>query len=134
MAKFIPVEVFDLVIFGGAGDLALRKLMPALYHRDADGQLPSGCRIISVGRRAMSRETFLSTVHESLRVSLADSDYSTEHLKTFASRIEYIQADALDHSSWQDLIAALDGYDDRTRVVYMATVPSLFGAGSGKMG
>ena len=43
MAKFIPVGIFDLVIFGGAGDLTLRKLMPALYHRDLDGQLPAGC-------------------------------------------------------------------------------------------
>ena len=40
MAKFIPVGIFDLVIIGGAGDLTMRKLMPALYHRDLDGQLP----------------------------------------------------------------------------------------------
>jgi len=127
MAKFTPVEVFDLVIFGGAGDLALRKLMPALYHRDADGQLPSGCRIISVGRRQISRNEFLGTVHDSLKVRLSDSDYSEEQLKVFASRIQYVQADALDHSSWQNLKAVLEGYEDRIRVVYMATVPSLFG-------
>ena len=70
MAKFIPVEVFDLVIFGGAGDLTLRKLMPALYHRDLDGQLPDGCRIISIGRRNIAHDEFLGMVGDSLQANL----------------------------------------------------------------
>ena len=49
-AKIIPVAAFDLVVFGGTGDLTLRKLLPALYHRFRDGQLPDECRIIA--RRA----------------------------------------------------------------------------------
>jgi glucose-6-phosphate 1-dehydrogenase len=73
MAKFAPVDIFDLVIFGGAGDLALRKLLPALYHRDLDGQLPPESRIISVGRRDLSREEFLEKVCDSLCDKLADS-------------------------------------------------------------
>ncbi|MEM9843142.1 MAG: hypothetical protein AAF767_10835, partial [Pseudomonadota bacterium] len=40
MAEFIPVGSFDIVIFGGRGDLAQRKLLPALYHRWLDGQIP----------------------------------------------------------------------------------------------
>lgn len=39
MAQLIPVETFDLIIFGGTGDLALRKLLPAMYHRMRDGQI-----------------------------------------------------------------------------------------------
>ena len=39
MAQFIAVGPFDLVVFGGTGDLAMRKLLPGLYHRDSDGQL-----------------------------------------------------------------------------------------------
>jgi len=34
MAKLLPVDEFDLIIFGGTGDLAMRKLLPSLYHRD----------------------------------------------------------------------------------------------------
>ena len=49
-----PVEAFDLVIFGGTGDLALRKLLPALFHRYADGQIPAGSRVIGVARDALS--------------------------------------------------------------------------------
>ncbi len=60
MAKLIPVDLFDLVIFGGTGDLAMRKLLPALYHRHRDGQFPAGSRIIAVGRQALSQEDYLA--------------------------------------------------------------------------
>jgi len=127
MAKFVPVDTFDLVIFGGAGDLALRKLLPALYHRDLDGQLPAGSRIISVGRRAMSRDQFLQNVCDSLCANLKAPEYTEEFWQSFSSRLQYIQTDALEPSNWQGLIAALDGYDDRVRVFYLATAPGLFG-------
>ncbi len=42
MAQMNPVESFDLIIFGGTGDLAMRKLLPALWYRHCDGQFP--CR------------------------------------------------------------------------------------------
>ena len=54
MAQLVPVDTFDLVIFGGTGDLAMRKLLPALYHRDGDDQLPGESRIISVSRLDMA--------------------------------------------------------------------------------
>ena len=47
-AQIQPVEVFDLVIFGGTGDLALRKLLPALFHRFADGQIAPGSRVVGL--------------------------------------------------------------------------------------
>ena len=127
MAKFVPVEIFDLVIFGGAGDLAMRKLLPALYHRDLDDQLPEGSRIISVGRRALSNDQFLEMVNESLRARLTDTEYSDEFWQSFSSRLQYISTDALDPANWQDLVAALQGSEDRIRVFYLATAPTLFG-------
>jgi glucose-6-phosphate 1-dehydrogenase len=128
MAKFVPVDIFDLVIFGGAGDLALRKLLPALYHRDLDGQLPTGSRIISVGRSAMTREEFLGKVNGSLRSRLEDSEYSDEGWQSFSARLQYVKVDALDPDNWQSLQTTLDGFEDRIRVFYLATAPKLFGA------
>ncbi|MEM6899873.1 MAG: hypothetical protein AAF583_08890, partial [Pseudomonadota bacterium] len=46
MAKFLPVPSFDIVIFGATGDLAKRKLLPALFHRWLDDQIPEDSRII----------------------------------------------------------------------------------------
>ncbi len=128
MAKFVPVEIFDLVIFGGVGDLALRKLMPALYHRDHDGQLPAGCRIISVGRSTFSNDEFRAKVGGSLREKLPDSEFSDELWGSFSQRLQYVTADALDPSNWQGLKNVLDGFEDRIRVFYLATAPKLFGA------
>ena len=54
MAKFIPVDPFDIVIFGGTGDLTRRKLLPALFHRYLDGQIDSSCKIVSVARCDLS--------------------------------------------------------------------------------
>ena len=57
MAKLLSVGTFDLIIFGGTGDLAMRKLLPALYHRDRDGQVTAesrNCRRQS--RHAVSRQ------------------------------------------------------------------------------
>ncbi|MGE3833032.1 MAG: glucose-6-phosphate dehydrogenase, partial [Parvibaculaceae bacterium] len=52
--RIIPVDLFDIAIFGATGDLSQRKILPALYHRDQQGQIPEGARIIGVSRRAMS--------------------------------------------------------------------------------
>ena len=58
VSKFIKVEPFDLVVFGGTGDLAYRKLFPALYHRDKSGQFTDPTRIIGVSRREMDARSF----------------------------------------------------------------------------
>ena len=70
MSEFIPADPFDLVIFGGTGDLAKRKLLPALFHRDADGQLGEGSRIIASSRKDLAREDFVAMVEEALRQHL----------------------------------------------------------------
>ena len=67
MAKLLPVDSFDLIIFGGTGDLAMRKLLPALYHRDRDGQFTGDSRIIATGRSELIQDEYLRLVEESLR-------------------------------------------------------------------
>jgi len=54
MAQLVPVDTFDLIIIGGSGDLALRKLLPALYHRNCDQQITAESRIIAVSRAEMT--------------------------------------------------------------------------------
>ncbi len=127
MAKLLPVEVFDLVIFGGTGDLAMRKLLPALYHRDRDSQISGSSRIVAVGRSALGREGFLERVKKALRDNLGSGEFDVAHWRTFSERIQYVEFDALVHDKWGALIECLGGHEDRTRVAYLATAPSLFG-------
>ena len=66
-AKFIKVDPFDLVVFGGTGDLAYRKLYPALLHRDKSDQFTDPTRIIGVSRRAARRaRRFSASVRDAL--------------------------------------------------------------------
>ncbi|MEJ2129368.1 MAG: glucose-6-phosphate dehydrogenase [Woeseiaceae bacterium] len=127
MAKLLPVDDFDLIIFGGTGDLAMRKLLPALYHRDRDGQFTAASRIISLGRSKLSRKQYLADVEEALRRNLVADDFDAQLWKTFSGRIQYAQIDASQPSSWDALIKLLSGKEDRIRVAYLATAPSLFG-------
>ena len=127
MAKLLPVDTFDLIIFGGTGDLAMRKLLPALYHRDRDGQVTGESRIIAASRGELTRDDYVASVEASLRERLKEDDFDEEHWQSFSKRIHYVQADAFEHGEWGALREILNGVDDRIRVAYLATAPSLFG-------
>ena len=127
MAKLVPVDVFDLIIFGGTGDLAMRKLLPALYHRDRDGQVTGDSRIVAASRGAHSRKQYLALVRQALKDNLAAGEFDDKHWKSFSNRIQYVQADAGAPEDWQPLVELLAGSDERSRVYYLATAPSLFG-------
>ncbi len=127
MALFIPVDEFDLVIFGGTGDLALRKLLPALYHRARDGQITGDSRIIAASRGKLSRKKYLATVEQALRDHLRDDGFQDDEWQALKERIHYVQCDAFEPGQWQALNKLLKGAESRVRVAYLATAPSLFG-------
>ena len=127
MALFIPVDEFDLVIFGGTGDLALRKLLPALYHRARDGQITAGSRIIAASRGDLSRDEYLASVEEALRQYLRGDDFQDDEWQKLSARIHYVQCDAHAPEQWGALSGVLSGHENRVRVAYLATAPSLFG-------
>ena len=125
MAQLIPVDLFDLVIFGGGGDLSLRKLLPSLFHRDTDGQLPEGSRIIAVGRNALEREAFHATVRAAFDALVEDVE--DDAWARFAARLDYVSLDAEDPASWDPLVERLAGHEGRIRAIDLATPPHLFG-------
>ena len=127
MANFVPVDEFDLVIFGGTGDLAMRKLLPALYHRERDGQITADSRIIAASRGDLGRDEYLGLVEEALRENLGSGDFEEAEWARLRDRIHYVQSDAYDHDNWGALAELLAGAEDRIRVAYLATAPSLFG-------
>ena len=66
-SRIIAVDPFNLVVFGGAGDLAFRKLIPAMYHRHRDGQLPDEASIYGVSRRTMSDDEYRAAAGAALK-------------------------------------------------------------------
>jgi glucose-6-phosphate 1-dehydrogenase len=125
-AQVIPVDPFDLVVFGATGDLAVRKLIPAMYHRDADGQIPAGCRVIGASRRAMSDEAFQAFARKALLAHVEEKHRSNpEIVERFIARLSYVTVDATGDDGWIDLVAAI-GESPRILVFYLATGPDLF--------
>jgi glucose-6-phosphate 1-dehydrogenase len=117
---------FDLVFFGGTGDLALRKLLPGLYFLHKDAKDTSGWRIIAVSRQQLSDADYLNLITTTCRSYIPAADYNEQAWAAFASRIEYLPVDGAQASSFTGLADKLKGSEERTRVFYLSTAASLF--------
>jgi len=126
-SQIIPVEPFDYVVFGGTGDLAERKLLPALYHRQLDGQLTDPTRIIGASRSVLSHEEYRKFATDALKEHLKPGEYDDAQVKTFTDRLFYVPVDAKSDSGWDQLKALLDEGKDRVRAFYLAVAPAIFG-------
>ena len=129
VARVVPVEPFDLVIFGATGDLSRRKLIPALYHRLADGQLPDGARIIGAARSELDAADFRKMASEALDSFVDAADLDPETRARFLDCLDYLQLDVGTEEGWRDLKAMLDKGDhpDRPRAFYLSVAPRFFG-------
>jgi glucose-6-phosphate 1-dehydrogenase len=125
--RIIPVEMFDIIVFGATGDLAQRKLIPALFHRDEQGQIPAGARIIGTSRRVMSDEEFKAFATTALESYVIEKQRTPEIMKRFLARLSYVAAEASKDDGWPKLETKLQDYQDRARVFYLAVGPDLFG-------
>ena len=127
-SQIIPVAPFDYVVFGGNGDLAERKLLPALFHRDLDGQLPDGARIIGASRTFLSDEDYRAFARTALEAHVAAADLVEPALSRFLGRLHYREVDAKADKGWDEMKAMLDeAGDGRIRAFYLAVGPALFG-------
>ena len=125
--RIIPVEDFDLVIFGATGDLAQRKLLPALFHRDEQGQIPAGACIIGTSRRAMSTTEFRAFAAAAIDAHTKVTKAPPEVVARFLSRLTYVAAEAGKDDGWLALEKELADRKDVIRVFYLAVGPDLFG-------
>src|SRR5580693_1494314 len=88
------LDTFDMVLFGGTGDLALRKLVPALYRRHIAGQMGPSSRVLAVARSSLSREEYLAQIETSCRKHLGGEEFTEARWRAFAAQVEYVRVDA----------------------------------------
>ena len=124
----IPLEAFDLILFGGSGDLAMRKLLPALYYRHRDSADTTGWRIVGVGREDLSREAYVARVESHARKFVASRDFDEGAWAAFARCLDYVTVDARQGEDFARLGTVLADTPARVRVFYLATAPGLFAA------
>ncbi|MEI8030435.1 MAG: glucose-6-phosphate dehydrogenase [Comamonadaceae bacterium] len=117
---------FDLVLFGGTGDLAWRKLMPALFQAFRHGTLPEGGRIIGVGRDDLSCDQYRALIRSRFdNVELAKRP-NDEEFTRFAALLEFVRMDLSKPDDYARLGTTLEQRDADTVVMYVATAPNLF--------
>jgi glucose-6-phosphate 1-dehydrogenase len=115
--KIVTVDPFDLVVFGGNGDLAYRKLYPALLHREASDQFSEPTRIIGVSRRPFTREQFVSSVEDSALKFGPRDEAAQQRLVRFLPRFAFVAVDVTGEAGWDRLRAALGPDEGRIRAI-----------------
>ncbi len=134
----LPVHPTVLVIFGATGDLAHRKLLPALYNLAHEGALPERFELIGVARREQSNEDLQQLARESIeRFSRRKPD--PDVLAGLVEDMRYVSGTFDQDSVYSELHRVLHEFDDRAdyelnRVFYLSTAPEFFPVIAGKLG
>ncbi|MET0961521.1 MAG: glucose-6-phosphate dehydrogenase [Noviherbaspirillum sp.] len=117
---------FDFVLFGGGGDLAMRKLIPALYALSRGKNFPATSRVIAVGRHEWRREDYLEEINTQAKPNIEPEQLDEAAWDAFCERVSYVSLNATEPGSYQPLKDALREDDKVVRVYYLATPPNLF--------
>ena len=125
VSRVIPVEPFDLVIFGGTGDLARRKILPGLFRRFCAGQMPPDAMVIGAARADMDSAAYRDIVGEAIREFGSAQAQDAGKLSAFLERMAYVSIDARGENGWSELAALMR--DTTVRAFYFSVGPSLFG-------
>jgi glucose-6-phosphate 1-dehydrogenase len=134
----LPVHPTALVIFGATGDLAHRKLLPALYNLAHEGQLPERFEMVGVGRRDQAHEEYRDAAVESIqRFSRRRPD--ADVLAALVADMRYVQGSFDEDSVYEQLTRTLAEFDEQAgrpldRVFYLSTAPEFFPLIAGKLG
>ncbi|MDD9923463.1 MAG: glucose-6-phosphate dehydrogenase [Boseongicola sp.] len=125
VSRVIPVENFDLVIFGGTGDLARRKILPGLFRRFRSGQMPDDARIIGAARSDLDSKGYRAEIKSALEEFVSSKYRPEDAVDGFLERIEYVAIDAMGDGGWKELKSLMR--DGVVKAFYFSVAPSLFG-------
>jgi glucose-6-phosphate 1-dehydrogenase len=127
----LPVPPTTLVIFGATGDLAHRKLLPALYNLAHEGALPERFKLVGIARREKSNEDFAEECRASIR-EYSRRQPDEEVLDGLLAHVQYIASSFDDPEGYKTLAKTLDQLDQEAgqplnRDYYLSTAPEYFG-------
>ncbi len=125
VSRVIPVEPFDLVVFGGTGDLARRKIIPGLYRRFIGGQMPPDSRIIGAARAELNDAGYRDLARAALVEFVAKPKQDETQITAFLERLAYVPIDAKGTGGWDVLKGLMR--PGVVRAFYFSVAPALFG-------
>jgi glucose-6-phosphate 1-dehydrogenase len=126
----LPVAPTTLVIFGATGDLAKRKLLPALYNLAHDGALPERFHLVGVSRKEKEHEDYREECEEAIR-RFSRRKPDEDVLKGLLEDVKYVPGVFDDASVYEELGKLLDGFEEKAggklnRAFYLSTAPTFF--------
>ena len=117
---------FDLILFGGTGDLAWRKIMPALFQAHRHGTLPPGGRIVGVAREDLTDDQYRALIKSRFDQVALDKRPTSEEFDQFAAALSYVRMDLSNPADYFRLHTKLQARPADVVVMYLATAPNLF--------
>jgi glucose-6-phosphate 1-dehydrogenase len=126
----LPVHPTTLVIFGGTGDLAHRKLLPAIYNLAHEGALPEGFNLISVARSDIPHDDYRAMARDSIKEHSRRAP-DEQVLEKLLERVRYVPGSFDVDSVFELLKEELGRFDEEAgiafnRIFYLSTAPSFF--------
>lgn len=126
------MDAMTFVLFGATGDLAKRKIFPAIYNLYVDRKLPESFQLIGLGRRKLTESEFRDQVAQSLRAFSRRPVAGDDQVRDFLERIGYSELNVNELSDYAKLAARIEEREQRfvlpeNRVFYMSVAPELFG-------
>lgn len=125
-----PASPCVLVIFGGSGDLAQRKLIPALYNLAKEGLLPEQFAIVGIGSTDLGDDGYRERIEANVPRYLT-TECDPQRWRWFTERLHYVQADLEDGEAYKALASRLEEVSETFRtgpsfLFYLATPPGFF--------
>ncbi len=126
----LPVAPTTLVIFGATGDLARRKLLPALYNLAHEGALPERFHLIGVARREKEHEDYREECEQAIK-QFSRRTPDPDVLKGLLEHVKYVPGEFDDESAYAELQKQLDAFEEHageklSRAFYLSTAPEFF--------
>jgi glucose-6-phosphate 1-dehydrogenase len=126
----LPVAPTTLVIFGATGDLARRKLLPALYNLAHEGALPERFNLVGVSRKEKERDDYRAECEEAIR-AFSRRTPDEDVLAGLLEHVKYVPGTFDDENVYRELAFVLDRFDERAgeplnRAFYLSTAPAFF--------
>lgn len=128
--KDFKIQPFTIIIFGGAGDLSQRKLVPTLFHTYKEGELPAQFAIIGFGMPQLTEQEYRALMLKALK-KYAGKTFDQGTWQKFSQKLHYISADFSDDTKYKKLTQKITKPSGKSKksvshVIYYMAVPPRF--------
>jgi len=121
-------EPFNIIVFGGGGDLAMRKIYPALFHRYLDGQFGDAFNIIAVTRKDKEDFPFQDELKKFIQESMKDAININLEIENFARKIRLMVIQNPTVKNYKELADFLNSFKGYQNIYYYSTPSTAFGS------